>query len=171
MGRSCNACGRERPHEQFGGRGLRARVCKRCRRLGKDHVRRELARDWLSGLPCQKNISAKNQDELRRLAAGDDAGLAREARFALRVAAVAPRLRGRYRRPVERAPELIGVAAEDGWVHEDAWWWYQSEHLDPLELDPAEEPDVSDEPAPLDATGFRDHEEEYWFWLEYIHDG
>jgi len=134
-------------------------------------VRRELARDWLGGLPWQKNVSSTNLQELRRPAAGDDAGLAGEARFALRVAAVAPRRRGRDRQLAERAPELIRVAAEEGWIHEDAWWLYQSERLDPLELDPVDEPDLNDEPKPRAATGLRDHEEEYRFWLEYIHDG
>ena len=112
MGRTCHVCGCQRPNEQFGGRGLRARVCKRCRRKGKDHARRELARDWVSGLRFQKTISDRNRDELRRLAAGSDRRLAREARFASRIAEVAPRRRGRYRQLAVRAPELIKVAAE-----------------------------------------------------------
>lgn len=172
MGRTCHLCRCERPNEQFGGgRGLRARVCKRCRRKGKTSVRRELTRDWLIGLRFQKNISEKNRDELRRLSAGDDVELAREARFVLRIATVAPRRRRRYRRLAERAPELIKVAAEGGWIHPDAWWWYQAERLDPAESDPVDEPDISDEATPSADGGFRDHIEEFWFWWEHVRDG
>ena len=31
MGHCCRICGRERPHEQFSGKGHRIHVCKRCR--------------------------------------------------------------------------------------------------------------------------------------------
>ena len=33
MGRTCATCGRERPHEAFGGKGERARICRDCRRM------------------------------------------------------------------------------------------------------------------------------------------
>ena len=33
MGRTCATCGRERPHEAFGGKGEWARICRDCRRM------------------------------------------------------------------------------------------------------------------------------------------
>src|SRR6266480_6050267 len=35
MGRTCATCGRERPHEAFGGKGEWARICRDCRRMPK----------------------------------------------------------------------------------------------------------------------------------------
>jgi hypothetical protein len=40
MGRICRICGRSRPNERFGGRGMRAVVCADCRKLPKEERRR-----------------------------------------------------------------------------------------------------------------------------------
>lgn len=58
MGRICAVCSRSRPNERFGGKGLRARVCSRCRGRGKAYVQHELAMQELYGYVCnQRNIS------------------------------------------------------------------------------------------------------------------
>jgi hypothetical protein len=67
MGRYCKICGYSRPNEQFGGRGLRAVICKKCRTRPKPERERILATDEVYGFLDQSNISAKNINRLQEL--------------------------------------------------------------------------------------------------------
>lgn len=60
MGRGCMLCGRVRPNERFGGRGLRSRICGHCRRMPKLERQKALRMSELQGFLEQSNISKKN---------------------------------------------------------------------------------------------------------------
>ena len=66
MGRYCRVCGRNRPHEHFGGRGQRAIICKSCRRLPRERRMRALWLNEIYGFLEQSNVSKKNLRRLHR---------------------------------------------------------------------------------------------------------
>ena len=76
MGRYCRVCGRHRPHEQFGGRGQRAIICSKCRRLPREERMRVLWLDEIFGFLEQSNISKKNLRRLQQLEAEEIAEVA-----------------------------------------------------------------------------------------------
>lgn len=145
-GRYCLVCGCRRPNEAFGGRGLSAKACKRCRQKGKDVVRHALDAEYFYRLLEQRNVSDKNRAFLARVAQEPRHPLAASARFGLRVVTVAPHRCFRQRTLSRQAPELVLVAAEEGWIEEDAWYRIRSLHeVDDLE---ATEIELFDWPAP-----------------------
>lgn len=69
MGRVCDICGEERPHESFGGgRGPRSHVCNRCMRIPKPEHQVALAELELSGFLGQDHISERNIARVRQVA-------------------------------------------------------------------------------------------------------
>ena len=98
MGRTCRICGRQRPNEQFNGKGYGASVCKRCRKRPKAEQQRILATDEVLGfLMNQKNISAKNILRLEKLASIEDADFQTLRVLALEIAQVKPHKRRRWK--------------------------------------------------------------------------
>jgi len=92
MGRCCILCGRERPNERFGGRGLRSVVCRDCMQLPKEVRACALATDEVLGFVEQKNISAKNIKRLVELESIGDATFQRLRSLVLEIARVHPRI-------------------------------------------------------------------------------
>ncbi len=116
MSRMCIVCGAARPNEQFGGRGRRAVVCKRCRRLGRDHVDAALERLWMEGLADQNTISPGNVARLHALAIGDRPELARMAIDCLALAALGNDRKQRRKQLRKIIPELGRAAWTAGWI-------------------------------------------------------
>lgn len=69
MGRICDICGCERPNESFGGRGMRARVCKKCMEKPKAKRKLLLAEGTLTSFLAQTHISDNNMIKIRQFAA------------------------------------------------------------------------------------------------------
>ena len=95
MGRYCRICGRERPNEQFSGKGHRIHVCKHCQRLPKSQRRAIAERDDICRFMQQSHISKKNLARLEQLAKSEEPRLARLAAIVLEVARVTPYKRRR----------------------------------------------------------------------------
>jgi len=69
MGHYCKICGRERPNEQFSGKGHRKHVCKQCARIPKEQRRVIEVEEEIFGFMAQTHISARNISRLQTLAA------------------------------------------------------------------------------------------------------
>ena len=69
MGHYCRICGRERPNEQFSGKGHRTHVCKQCAQMPKDQRRVIEAEEEIYGYLVQAHISDRNMSRLQTLAA------------------------------------------------------------------------------------------------------
>jgi len=59
MGRYCRICGRERPNEQFSGKGRKIQVCKHCRAKLKNEGQAIEDKDGISGFLEQSHISER----------------------------------------------------------------------------------------------------------------
>ena len=69
MGHYCKICGRERPNEQFSGKGHRTHVCKQCAAMPKEQRRVIEAEEEIFGFMAQTHISDRNMSRLHTLAA------------------------------------------------------------------------------------------------------
>lgn len=116
MGRYCHVCGRHRPHEQFGGRGQRAIICSKCRRLPREERMRVLWLNEIFGFLEQSNISKKNLRRLQQLEAEEIAEVASLASLVRRIACVHPRKRKRWKRLRQEHRELFREAVDAGIV-------------------------------------------------------
>ena len=115
MRRTCRICGRQRPNEQFSGRGYGASVCRRCRKQPKSEQQRILATDEVLGfLMNQNNISAKNILRLERLASIEDADFQTLRVLALEIARVKPHKRRRWKFLHADHPDLYCRAINAG---------------------------------------------------------
>ena len=90
MGHFCRICGRTRANEKFSGSGHRDHVCKDCQRMPREKRDRieHLADLW--DFLDQSNISAKNIERLKALAAHSDPEVQTLARLVLDIALVHP---------------------------------------------------------------------------------
>ena len=114
MGRYCRVCGRHRPHEQFGGRGQRAIVCRKCRRLPREQRMRALWMDEIYGFLEQSNISKKNLRRLGQLETEEIADVASLAALVRQIAEVHPRKRKRWKRLRQQHRGLFRRAVDAG---------------------------------------------------------
>lgn len=114
MGRTCRICQRSRPNEQFGGKGLRAVICSKCRQRPKVEQQRILATDEVHGFLQQSNISAKNIQRLAELASIEDAEFSRLRTLVLEIATVQPRKRRRWKRLQQDHSELYNRITDSG---------------------------------------------------------
>jgi hypothetical protein len=71
MGHYCRICGRERPNEQFSGKGHKIHVCKRCQAKPKTERRAIEDQDDIFGFLKQSHISQKNVIHLGQMAKSD----------------------------------------------------------------------------------------------------
>lgn len=116
MGRFCRICGDERPNEQFGGRGQRAIVCSKCRRLPKEVRRSELLLQEIHGFLDQSNISKKNIKRLTQLESDKNSEVAKLASVVKQIALVKPGRRKRWKRLWYSHRHLVRAASEAGLV-------------------------------------------------------
>ncbi len=68
MGQYCKICGRERPNEQFSGKGHRKHVCKQCARMPKEQRRLIEVEEEIFGFMAQTHITDRNISRLQTLA-------------------------------------------------------------------------------------------------------
>lgn len=114
MGRCCDICGRERPNEQFGGRGRRARICRSCRRLP---LEKRMCAPWTVetfSFLDQSNISSKNSRRWEKLESEAGEEVAALASLVKRIAKVHPRKRRRWEVLKQQHPELFQQAVQTG---------------------------------------------------------
>ena len=116
MGHYCRICGRERPNEQFSGKGHRIHICKPCRRLPKKQRQAIEDRDDIFGFMQQSHISKKNLARLEQLAKSEEPRLARLAAIVLEVARVTPYKRRRLKILARTHRDLLRKLGETGLV-------------------------------------------------------
>jgi ribosome-binding protein aMBF1 (putative translation factor) len=76
MGHYCRICGRERPNEQFSGRGHKIHVCKRCKARPKIERQTIQDKDDIFAFLEKSHISEKNVAHLERMAEPDNSQVA-----------------------------------------------------------------------------------------------
>jgi len=91
MGHYCRICGRERPNEQFSGKGHRTYVCKECARMPKEQRRVIEAEEEIFGFMAQTHISDRNMSRLQTLAASPIRRISELATPMLEVVVSSPR--------------------------------------------------------------------------------
>lgn len=115
MGRFCILCAAIRPNEAFGGKGRRARICRKCRRLPREQQQALLNENEIRGFLAQSHISKNNVARLRTLAQSENERIAKLAAVMLEVARFAPYQRrrtrnlARERRDVLTCMEQVGL--------------------------------------------------------------
>ena len=118
MGRNCKVCGRHRPHEYFGGKGLRSAVCKNCRKRPKSELEQAILTDEIVGFMDQSNISKKNIKRLEKHEAEEVGEVANLASIVLKIARVKPHKKRRRRFLFEKFRSLYDQAADLGLFEE-----------------------------------------------------
>ena len=121
MGHSCRICRRERPNEQFSGKGHRIHVCKLCQRLPKSQRRAIEDREDIVRFIQQSHISKKNLARLEQLAKSEEPRLARLATIVLEVARVTPYKRRRLKILARNHRDLLRKLGETGLVFAHTW--------------------------------------------------
>jgi hypothetical protein len=151
MPHDCYACERSRPNERFSGRGHARHICRDCQRLPAEEIARHQALCNMDGfLHRQSRISERNIASLRGLAGSTDPEVAAQADALLRVAALAPGRKRRWKRIRAADPALIQRLVEVGLL------WDEPD----FELLPEEELVLSSDSEPvLDEPGVFDEEE------------
>lgn len=91
MGHYCKICGRERPNEQFSGKGHRKHVCKQCAQMPKEQRRVIEVEEELFGFLAQTHISDRNILRLQTLATSPIRRISELATQMLEVVASSPR--------------------------------------------------------------------------------
>ena len=114
MGHYCRICGRERPHEQFSGKGHKTHVCKRCISRPKSERQAIEDKDDIFAFLEQSHISEKNVMHLERMAKSDNPQVASFAAIVLDVARVKPYKTRRLKFLAQKHPGIAGEVAEHG---------------------------------------------------------
>ena len=149
MGRTCHCCQRERPNEFFGGRGLRSRVCIRCRQtLGKEGVKQEIQHTWIDGLYRQSNVSQDNLVALEK-AIHNTTDQSRKDYYSLvlRVYRLYPHRKKRLSRLRKNSPDLYQECVQahlffvEEAMEEDDFSSFSDKNLEPWEDCPSISPD------------------------------
>jgi hypothetical protein len=121
MGHYCRICGRERPNEQFSGKGHRIHVCKRCHAVPKIERRAIEDQDDLLRFMHQSHISEKNVARLEKLGKSENRQVASLAAIVLEVARVKPYKTRRLKFLAQKHPELLRKLEDRGLVLAQTW--------------------------------------------------
>lgn len=128
MGRCCYMCCRERPNEQFSGKGIHSRVCKRCRRTNtKKQIQVTLASAEIYSFLEQKNISKKNIKRLESLEQLEDEEFQSLRALILAIARAHPRRKKRWRTIRQNHRDLWAACVARHLVED---WWDELEDLE-----------------------------------------
>jgi hypothetical protein len=127
MGHYCRMCGRERPNEQFSGKGHRIHLCKRCQALPKIERRAIEDEDDIFGFMHQSHISEKNLARLEQMAKLENPHVASLAGIVLEVARVKPYKKRRLKFLAQKHPDLLRKLQDTGLVLAHTWDWEPSE--------------------------------------------
>jgi hypothetical protein len=123
MGHYCRICGRERPNEQFSGRGHKIHVCKRCQAKPKTERRAIEDQDDIFRFLKQSHISEKNAIRLGQLAKSDNLQVASLAEIVLEVARLKPYKTRRLKFLAHKHPELLRKLEDTGLIFAHTWDW------------------------------------------------
>jgi len=121
MGHYCRICGRERPNEQFSGKGHKIHVCKRCQARPKSERRAIEDKDDIFGFLEQSHISERNVARLERMAKSDNPQVASLATIVLDVARVKPYKTRRLKFLAQKHPERLGKLRDTGLILVHHW--------------------------------------------------
>ena len=116
MGHYCRICGRERPNEQFSGKGHKIHVCKRCQARPKSERQAIEDKDHIFGFLGQSHISEKNVARLEHMAKSDNPQVASLAAIVLDVARVKPYKTRRLKFLAQKHPELLSKLRDTGLI-------------------------------------------------------
>jgi ribosome-binding protein aMBF1 (putative translation factor) len=116
MGHYCRICGRERPNEQFSGKGHRIHVCKRCNAKPKSERQAIEDKDDIFGFMRQSHISERNVARLEQMTKSKDPQVASLAAIVLKVARVKPYKTRRLKFLAQMHPELLRNLEDAGLV-------------------------------------------------------
>jgi ribosome-binding protein aMBF1 (putative translation factor) len=125
MGHYCRICGRERPNEQFSGKGHKIHVCKRCQ--AKTERQSIEDQDDIFGFLKQSHISEKNVTRLTQMAKSDNPHVASLAAIVLEVARIKPYKTRRLKFLSQKHPELLRKLEDAGLVLAHTWDWETTE--------------------------------------------
>jgi len=121
MGHYCRICGRERPNEQFSGKGHRIHVCKRCKAMPKSERQVIENIDDIFRFMRQSHISEKNVVRLEQMVKSENPQVASLAAMVLKVARVKPYRTRRLKFLARRHPELLQELQDTGLVLGHIW--------------------------------------------------
>jgi ribosome-binding protein aMBF1 (putative translation factor) len=127
MGYYCKICGRERPSEQFSGKGHRIHVCKRCQATPKTERRALKDQDDIFGFLKQSHISEKNVTRLGQMAKSNNPQVASLAEIVLEVARLKPYKTRRLKFLAQKHPELLRKLENTGLIFAHTWDWRSRE--------------------------------------------
>jgi hypothetical protein len=127
MGHYCRICGRQRPNEQFSGKGHRIHLCKRCQAKPKSERQVIENMDELFRFMRQSHISEKNTVRLEQMVKSENPHVARLAAIVLRVARVKPYRTRRLKFLAQRQPELLRELEDTGLVLSHGTDWETAE--------------------------------------------
>jgi hypothetical protein len=121
MGHYCRICGRERPNEQFSGKGHRIHVCKRCKAMPKS--KRQVIENLndIFRFMRQSHISEKNVACLEQMVKSEDPQVVSRAAIVLKVAKVKPYRTRRLKFLAQRHPELLQELQDAGLALAHSW--------------------------------------------------
>jgi len=128
MGHYCRICGRQRPNEQFSGKGHRIHVCKRCQAKPKSERQVIENTDEIFRFMRQSHISGKNVMRLEQMVKSENPHVATLAAIVLRVARVKPYRTRRLKFLAQRHAELLRELEDTGLVLSRSWNWETAEH-------------------------------------------
>ena len=123
MGHYCRICARERPNEQFSGKGHKIHVCKRCRAKPETERRAIEDQDDLFRFLKQSHISEKNVIRLGQIAKSDNPQVASLAEIVLEVARLKPYKTRRLKFLAQKHPELLRKLENTGLIFAHTWDW------------------------------------------------
>jgi hypothetical protein len=123
MGHYCRICGRQRPNEQFSGKGHKIHLCKRCQAMPKNERRAVEDQDDIFRFLKQSHISEKNVIRLRQMAKSDNPQVASLAEIVLEVARLKPYKTRRLKFLGQKHPELLRKLEDTGLIFAHTWDW------------------------------------------------
>lgn len=116
MGHYCRICGRQRPNENFSGKGHKIHVCKECARKPKEERETIEQEDEIFGFLAQSHISAKNISRLEALAKSNNDTIASLATIVLEVGKVTPFKRRRLKILAQKRKDLLQKLDKTGLI-------------------------------------------------------
>ena len=116
MGRFCILCSCIRPNEAFGGKGERARICRKCRRMPREKRDAVLHEREILGFLDQSHISPRNLARLRVLGRSENTRIANLAHLVLDVGAATPYRRRRIRTLARERRDILKQMEEVGLI-------------------------------------------------------
>lgn len=132
VGRFCLLCERIRPNEAFGGKGRRARICRKCRRMPREKQDALLHECEIRSFLRQSHISKRNIARLQLLAGSKNHQIGDLAALMVDVAQAAPYRRRRIRTLARERRDILKRMETAGLILPLPAW----EDPDPDDVDP-----------------------------------